>query len=310
MVKIIEKLRNIFMPIYRINDLPEFLVSVKRKKKIVIFTTKHCIFVANLLADTLNKMNINTTIIFKKPKWGYSDLPHIVVCPYVSNDLPVNYIAFQMEQSESSNWFSQEYFIKLNKAVAVFDYSLQNVEYLKKHLENANKIFYLPLSINKKFLNKYSEKLSDRKYDVLFYGGITSLRREKILDKLKSKYRVKIITDKFGEDLYNELSSAKIIVNIHFYENALLETTRLCECLSLNNNVIISERGRDQEQHTFLEEFIDFVDDGDIDGLVHKIDYYLSDNNLMSDKINKNKISLANLTSTEFENKLKCIFKL
>lgn len=297
------------MPPRKVHEFGGFIELIREKKKLVILTTKHCLFIADLLVDSLEKLNIKADVILNKPKWGYSDLPHIVICPQIFKYLPNNYIAFQMEQSESSNWFTEEYLKKLNSSVAVFDYSLVNVGYLKKQLANPAKVFYLPISINRSYMGKFSNEFPTRNYDIVFYGDDKSQRRKKILDILKSKYRVKIVNGVFGTALYKELSDAKLVVNIHYYENALLETTRLYECLSLSNNIIISERGRDQDQHKYLENMIDFVDDGDVEGLVSKIDYYIKDSDLINKKLANNKSVLASTDVTEFEHSLKKILR-
>ena len=310
MVRIIESLKSIVMPCRKIHSFEEFLIHIKQQREMVILTTQHCVFIAHLLSSVLSEINITTHIIFKKPKWGYSNLTHIVICPQTFKHLPVNFIAFQMEQSESSQWFTDEYFKKLNRSIAVLDYSLSNVEYLKRNLMNPNEVFYLPISINKECINKYKNDVMNRKYDVVFYGDDNSPRRQNILNILKEKYKVKIINGVFGTELYKQLAEAKIVINIHYYENALLETTRLYECLSLNNNVIISERGRDQKQHLFMEELVDFVDDGDVDALVQRIEYYLSDFNSISKKIDKNKHIIERISSTEFEHHLKTILAI
>lgn len=310
MARILESLKCLLMPPRKVHGFDEFLARVKDEKKLVILTTKHCLFIADLLVGSLKKLNIKTDVILKKPKWGYSDLPHIVICPQIFKYLPTNYIAFQMEQSESSNWFTEEYFKKLNLSVAVFDYSLANVRCLKKQLINPDKVFYLPLSVNKSYIDNFSSDILNRSYDVIFYGDDKSPRRQRILNVLQSKYNVKIINGVFGTELYKQLADAKIVINIHYYESALLETTRLYECLSLNNNVIISERGRDQEQHQFLEELVDFVDDGDIDGLLERVDYYLCDLNALNEKIMKNNNVLIEIKVTDFEQALRDILKM
>ena len=76
-----------------------------------------------------------------------------------------------------------------------------------------------------------------------------------------------MVSEVFGEALYQALSKARIVVNIHYYENALLETTRVFECLSLGLHVV-SEKSSDQEQHKNLTNIVDFVPVGDIDAMV------------------------------------------
>lgn len=51
------------------------------------------------------------------------------------------------------------------------------------------------------------------------------------------------------------------VLNIHYYENALLQTTRIYECLSLNK-LVVSEQGSDQDEHTELDGIVDFGQNG------------------------------------------------
>ena len=72
------------------------------------------------------------------------------------------------------------------------------------------------------------------------------------------------------------MKKAKLIINIHFYENALLETTRLYETLSVCDSLIISERSTDPNEEARLEDVVDFVDVGDIDAMLERIEYWLT----------------------------------
>jgi len=59
------------------------------------------------------------------------------------------------------------------------------------------------------------------------------------------------VTNVFGEKLNELIKKSKIILNISYYNNSLLETTRLNECLPFNN-VIISESpklNQDEQQY-------------------------------------------------------------
>ena len=115
------------------------------KKHFVILTTKHCLFIAKLLQRKLNKVGIESEIIFEKPSSGYSGKLHIVICPQLFTSLPRLYIAYQLEQSVSSRWFDERYFRILHNALAVFDYSTQNITFLKKNKFSYKQLFYVPI---------------------------------------------------------------------------------------------------------------------------------------------------------------------
>ena len=76
--------------------------------------------------------------------------------------------------------------------------------------------------------------------------------------------------------MWNTIQQSKLVLNIHYYENALLETTRLFESLSLDS-LIISEKSIDQSYYLDLENIIYFTEIGNIDQMISKIYFYLSD---------------------------------
>ncbi|NYY80401.1 hypothetical protein DMH27_09655 [Raoultella planticola] len=190
---------------------------------------------------------------------------HIVVCPQMFEQLPKHYIAFQMEQSVNSRWFTEDYFARLNNAVAIFDYSLKNIEYLLHQGIPYQKLFYMPISSYADYpayLSQIGYDLSERKgdkaADVLFYGDPNCERRKAYLQELKKHFNVTVASEVFGDRLTKMVKDARVVINIHYYEDALLETTRLYETLSLGTP-IVSESSSDIEEHRDLQGVIDFV---------------------------------------------------
>jgi len=123
---------------------------------------------------------------------------------------------------------------------------MQNIEYLQNLTLLNKQLFFLPISSfegYQAFLIQQGvwDGSQSNTCDVLFYGDPNSERRQDYLYALQERFSVKTINEIFGNDLYRALSSAKVIVNIHYYENALLETTRIYECLSLGLHVVSEE---------------------------------------------------------------------
>lgn len=85
-----------------------FPISESLSTGFVILTTKHTSFIAHLIAENLSKVGIQSKIIFEIPKAGYATNQwYIVICPQIFERLPEHYLAFQMEQSVSSRWFTE-----------------------------------------------------------------------------------------------------------------------------------------------------------------------------------------------------------
>ena len=263
-------------------------LKLSKQDTTYILTTKHCIFVAELIKRNLEKAGFPAGIIFEAPATGFESSLHFVICPQIFTTLPGTYIAFQMEQSVSSRWFDENYLRTLENAYAILDYSTINIQFLQDKGLSLKQINYTPIS----YIPEYGTTTQKQKeYDVLFYGDANNERRKEYLAAIQKKYKTKLIGNVFGEELYDEISKAKIIVNIHYYEGALLETTRIYECLS-RDALIVSESSSDIANHKNLENIIDFTEIGDIDGMMSRIDYWLSSDTLREEKTASNRKTL------------------
>ncbi len=258
-----------------------------------ILATQHTLFVAHLIEKNLLDCGIKGHVSTAYSVEQDMGQMHIVVCPQMFKQLPRNYIAFQMEQSVNSRWFTDEYFSRLNNAVAIFDYSLKNIEYLLDKGIPYQKLFYMPISS----FPDYPAHLADNGYvlddqkgdihaDVLFYGDPNCERRKAYLQELKKHFNVTVASEVFGDKLIRMVKNAKVVVNIHYYENALLETTRLYETISLGTPVV-SESSSDIVEHEDLQDVIDFCPIGDIPAMVEKIQILLSDNEYYNERKEK-----------------------
>jgi hypothetical protein len=100
----------------------------------------------------------------------------------------------------------------------------------------------------------------------------------------------------YGISLLNEINNSKIVLNIHFYKDALLETNRLNEILSCNK-LIISEKPNitDDYNYELYKNNVIFIDN--IDEMYEKIIYYLENDN--SNKINNEKLNFNDLWKEE-----------
>lgn len=243
-------------------------------KPVGILTTVHCAFVAELIAAALARARISSRIIFGMPDGGYDDTPHIVICPQMFEQLPGLYVSFQMEQSVSSRWFTDDYIHKLENSFAVLDYSLANIGKLEEFGLYPKQIYYMPIG----YLPNYGNATSDvhePQYDVLFYGDDQNERRQRFLTELGKVCKVKVHNNLFGKELHAEMAKAKLVVNIHYYAGALMETTRLWECLSLGS-LVVSERSSDMDEQCELADFVDFVDVDDVAGMVARVRHWLN----------------------------------
>lgn len=242
-----------------------------------VIATPHTLFVAHQLAYAMEKAGFTVEISTEPPLDEFALDVYFVVCPQMFKSLPPGekLIAFQMEQSVSSRWFTPEYLQTLENSSAVLDYAQTNLQFLDKKGIRFPHTFLVPIG----GITRYRDYLehhqlhaqgTDAPCDVLFYGDVHAPRRQKLLTAISEQYQLRTVGNLFGPELHRALASARLVVNLHYYEGALLETTRIYECLSLGLPVI-SETSADQAEHAMLEGAVRFVPVGDVDALLKSI---------------------------------------
>ena len=204
--------------------IPQSILSGGSLQQAVILTVPHAMFVARLLARSLGPLGVQVEIITQRPDQGFRNCLHFVIAAQAFRRLPRYYVAYQMEQCVSNVLNRKKYQRKLRRSMGVFDYSLMNIEALKRLGFPESGLCYMPV---RPLIEKRLTADEDRLHEVVFYGASNNLRRQQYLSALQRHTPLKVIDGLFGERLLEELSQAKVVVNIHYYEGALLETTRI-----------------------------------------------------------------------------------
>jgi 2-polyprenyl-3-methyl-5-hydroxy-6-metoxy-1,4-benzoquinol methylase len=145
------------------------------------------------------------------------------------------FIVLQLEQlSDREGSFRPVHLEIFRRAIAVWDYSIENVEFLRsKGLTNVR---HLPIG--------YHEALetiehTDPEIDVLFYGSINE-RRRRVLRELSDHCTVKPLFGVYGPQRDHYIARSRIILNVHFYESQVMEQVRLSYLLN-NRCFVLSE---------------------------------------------------------------------
>lgn len=263
-----------------------------------ILTSPHTRYIANLLHERMQIHGANSEIFFSFASGIKADF-FIVLCPQIFPQLPPpnKCIIFQMEQSTSTRWFTDRYLEDMSHSLGTLDYSIKNIKKLKELGIDGNKIHYLPIGANSNFS---FQKLALKEYDFVFYGDYySSDRRQKFVQALQEKYSVLILQDVFEEELYSAISSAKAVINLHYYENPLLETTRICECLSLGMPVL-SEATSDSHYYPEFNSAVTYFKEDSIDDLMMKAQWFLD--NLPSQEAIRHAVIQSEITfNTHFD---------
>jgi GR25 family glycosyltransferase involved in LPS biosynthesis/SAM-dependent methyltransferase len=232
-----------------------------------IMVTPHTLFIAHLIAEQLKKHNWDVKVFTETPDQFECNY-YIVICPQMFKKLPPGEkrIAFQMEQSVSSRWFTDNYLEMLNNSLAVLEYALVNIDFMAKKGIAFPHIHYLPVGSSITYEN--SVKSNNKNYDVLFYGDSNSSpRRREMLEELSQHFKVLIVNDVFGHEILELIKQSHLVINLHYYENALLEMPRIQECLSLGVP-IVSESAQDQNDYPELTGAVHFFEQGSIPAML------------------------------------------
>ncbi|MFC0246055.1 hypothetical protein ACFOLL_15805 [Falsochrobactrum ovis] len=241
-----------------------------------IMSTPHTIFIAQSIADHLKTRGIDASVMTSAPASFNHDI-YIVLCAQMFDRLPPNErrILFQLEQSVSSRWFSKKYISDLENSLAIFDYSLTNIEFLQNKGIRYPHVHYIPIGLSSSNISVNNP--AEKEYDFLFYGDSNSSpRRRHFLSKLQEKFSVVVYNNLFGEDMHNAIRKAKVVVNIHYYEGALLETPRIQECLSLGTPVL-SEGAKDQYDYPELNGAVRFFNENSVEDMLLQAETILAD---------------------------------
>lgn len=254
--------------------------SLRAWQTITVVSPNATLYVARMLEWYLTCFDLQAELVMEMPQ-HFGDGLYIVICPQTYKRLPprTQRIVFQMEQSVSARWFTQEYLNVLYNSLAVFDYSLKNIAFLDSQLPGQFRLYHVPVepvplgALLPAHLTPVV-KPGDRQ-GIIFYGDPKSTRRQKFLGELKKYFEIDVVQGLYGEVLWSKLMQAKLVLNIHYYENALLETTRISECLCLGLTVI-SETSIDQGVHSSFDSRVIFTPAGDTEAMVQAISRQLS----------------------------------
>jgi hypothetical protein len=169
----------------------------------------------------------------------FGDSANIVLGYHLLNDpgvvLQHPCIIYQLEQlSDREGWFNENRFEILRQAREVWDYSPENVRFLRdKGIQNVK---LLPIGFHEKLQTILK---ADPSIDILFYGSLNP-RRNAVLAALMKHCRVEVLFNVYGKERDQYISRSKIILNIHFFAAQIMEQVRISYLLN-NRCFVISE---------------------------------------------------------------------
>jgi len=213
---------------------------------------------AKALAEALRQLGHE--VVHFGPKQGRLILLGVNNSRPVDGAIPDDAIIFNTEQMTAFGDVKKQMqnFDRWSKHT-IWDYSLLNSRLLRD--AGAQKVVHCPLG--------YIESMTTIKpveedIDVLFYGAMNP-RRRKIIDELVfSGLKVEHLFGVFGKERDKVIARAKVVINIHYYENAVFEIFRVSHLVA-NMKCVVSERGgKDEQLERMARRITDLVDYGDM----------------------------------------------
>lgn len=216
----------------------------------------------------------------------------------------VKYIVYQLEQTptkqEVSSVWNQHYLNILHKAEAVWDYSVVNVKWLRQTWRVPN-VSYVPLGYASS-LEEEKRSTSEKDIDILFFGS-ESDRRNKYMKALEDALGEKctIVWEKNAvwDSERNELiARSRIVLNLHFAANGLLEIPRLLNVIC-NKGFVLSEKGRHRPTNEKWADKVVFVASS-VQDVVRTCSHYLFDGKGQCERDSFAKEAYQNVKHVEF----------
>ena len=150
--------------------------------------------------------------------------------------LPKHTIIYNAEHLVPKNARVPEHYYQTLSRFEVWDFSLENIALIKGKLGN-ERAHYMPISYCPAF-TRVLPGIED--IDVLFYGVIND-RRKLVIDRLHAAgLRVLALSGVFGVERDIEIGRAKIVLNMHFDDDAYFESARVAFLLS-NRKAVVCE---------------------------------------------------------------------
>jgi hypothetical protein len=164
---------------------------------------------------------------------------HLIASQEFADKIPQNTVVVNLEQLAGFNVRAQPTYLSLLKRLAVWDYSARNIAALRELASNPNvhhfRIGYTPQ------MTRHLPTASQAT-DVLFYGSLNA-RRTAVLQALRrAGLKVNHLFSVYGPERDLAIADAKVVLNLHFYEDSIHEIVRTSYLLA-NSKAVVSECG-------------------------------------------------------------------
>ena len=227
----------------------------------------------------MRSLGFNVNTIYHYPKDINNKTIYIFLYFYPTirhHRYPKYYIIWQIEQlcatNQVMNALTQEKIKIMNGALQIYEISMKHYNTIYSEQIPRNKIYYCPLPFYHVDQNADMNPDVEKDLDCVFIGA-NNARRHHILTCLREELEKRNITlhvyhGIFGDEKIDILKRAKYILNIHYYDNASLETHRINEalhynCITISEDVV--DESDDSTKNTYANTvlFNPIIEEGD-----------------------------------------------
>lgn len=189
--------------------------------------------------------------------------------------MPTRYIAYNFEQLTTTKPWPAEIFKKFREAVAVFDYSLENIKIL--NARGVHNTYHVPLGYTPTMESSLPSS-TPKDVDVMFVGSLNRRRKMKLRRLVQPNNGNLTVAVKmcFGEDLLRLYQRSRLALNLHYFSGrTILEVHRILPLLA-NKVLVLSEPSNDPWWDNEFANLVNFTTAADlrqpVSQLLHTID--------------------------------------
>jgi hypothetical protein len=252
--------------------------------KIVIVSPLQMLYISKLLSRYFQTRNVECSVILNSQLEENEISDGTTYFFYCVFQIPTHlkskfksFIIYQLEQ-HTNNKISRHYQAMLQNgdfqyyfanATLNLDYCQQNIDLMNTAHGFNPKLLSIPMEC---MLHTDELLASKRQYDIVFIGCLNP-KRYQIVEHLAKHFSVVVISNRFDTDLIPIFAQCKILLNIHYYDDAILERVRINEALHYGL-MVVSEYPNEKdmaicEKYSEVVEFINIIpNDTNIDATV------------------------------------------
>jgi hypothetical protein len=171
--------------------------------------------------------------------------------------LPNDCIIVQLEHA-GSPWFGGGSYLETLKRHTVWDFARRNVEFLQR--SGCSRVSLVRIGYARELERPVAGVAKD--IDVLFFGSMNKRRRD-VLDRLRALGLRVHDQGAWGAELDRLVARSRVVLNMHYYDDAALEMVRVSYLLA-NKAAVVAERGLDPELEAPLAGGVVFAAYGDL----------------------------------------------